>query len=257
MRVMGRVLTLLAVAVAVAGCGNGENGLDDTLPTIAPVSTTSTSSTTSTTVTIPITAAATAVATTSTTAAPTTTTTAASTTTVAPSTTAATTTTLPTVTPTLTALACTGAQLGADTGGAHAEPTCLAGWAVEQPPCTGPCETALVYHATGAGWVADGEVSRACAAALTEVGMPPDVAETFALAPCPGDPTGGTVVDRGDSGDVVVGVQVALVNRGYDIEVDGRFGPATDSAVRHFQTAAALESDGRVGPETQAVLFAP
>jgi peptidoglycan hydrolase-like protein with peptidoglycan-binding domain len=51
-------------------------------------------------------------------------------------------------------------------------------------------------------------------------------------------------------GTVVQNVQVYLVRNGYDIEVDGYFGPNTLAAVRDFQASAGLEVDGLVGPDT-------
>jgi peptidoglycan hydrolase-like protein with peptidoglycan-binding domain len=51
-------------------------------------------------------------------------------------------------------------------------------------------------------------------------------------------------------GTVVRNVQVYLTRHGYDIEIDGYFGPATERAVRDFQAAAAIEVDGLVGPDT-------
>ncbi|KPI15591.1 serine/threonine protein kinase [Actinobacteria bacterium OK074] len=58
---------------------------------------------------------------------------------------------------------------------------------------------------------------------------------------------------EGDTGKRVVQVQCILTNRGYDIGsdgVDGEFGPATDSAVRAFQTDRDLTVDGVVGHDT-------
>lgn len=45
--------------------------------------------------------------------------------------------------------------------------------------------------------------------------------------------------------------------RGYDVQVDGRFGPETERAVRQFQAASGAKVDGLVGPETTSKLFSP
>ena len=58
----------------------------------------------------------------------------------------------------------------------------------------------------------------------------------------------------GARGDVVAELQNALVELGWEIEVDGIFGPATDEAVRGFQADNALDVDGMVGPRTWAAL---
>ena len=51
----------------------------------------------------------------------------------------------------------------------------------------------------------------------------------------------------GVSGDSVKTLQQAL-----NIPADGQFGPATDKALRAFQTAHGLEADGLAGPDTLA-----
>lgn len=43
---------------------------------------------------------------------------------------------------------------------------------------------------------------------------------------------------------------------GFDIEIDGRFGPGSEQVARQFQQANGLEVDGRVGPRTWEASFA-
>jgi serine/threonine protein kinase len=59
------------------------------------------------------------------------------------------------------------------------------------------------------------------------------------------------------SGDDVTAVQRRLVELGYSEvgEVDGLFGPNTESAIKRFQAANGLTVDGAVGPKTWEKLF--
>ncbi len=50
-------------------------------------------------------------------------------------------------------------------------------------------------------------------------------------------------------GGAVVSVQTQLVRHGYEVEIDGYFGPQTQAAVRRFQADHGLEADGLVGPD--------
>jgi len=52
----------------------------------------------------------------------------------------------------------------------------------------------------------------------------------------------------------VTGVQRALRHAGYRIPIDGRFGPATETALIRFQRKHGLGADGVVGPRTWALL---
>jgi hypothetical protein len=55
-------------------------------------------------------------------------------------------------------------------------------------------------------------------------------------------------------GAAVVQVQAHLVRHGLSVDVDGHFGPATEAAVRLFQTDHGLVADGLVGPLTWPAL---
>ncbi len=57
-----------------------------------------------------------------------------------------------------------------------------------------------------------------------------------------------------DSGPNVKTVQHLLRHRGSTITTDGAFGPATESAVKSFQSANGLTADGVVGPNTWSKL---
>jgi peptidoglycan hydrolase-like protein with peptidoglycan-binding domain/GH24 family phage-related lysozyme (muramidase) len=55
-------------------------------------------------------------------------------------------------------------------------------------------------------------------------------------------------------GDDVVRVQRALTSQGFALTADGVFGPATEQAVRQFQSRQGLAADGVVGPLTRSRL---
>jgi peptidoglycan hydrolase-like protein with peptidoglycan-binding domain len=58
----------------------------------------------------------------------------------------------------------------------------------------------------------------------------------------------------GQLGTRVAGLQVALVNVGYVLPVDGRFGPITEAAVVDFQVRNGIDPIGIAGPRTRATL---
>jgi peptidoglycan hydrolase-like protein with peptidoglycan-binding domain/tellurite resistance protein len=64
----------------------------------------------------------------------------------------------------------------------------------------------------------------------------------------------GTSIGRGASGNHVRNIQAALSNLGYEVDIDGIFGPGTQSAVRQFQSDNGLSVDGIVGPRTWSLL---
>ena len=62
-------------------------------------------------------------------------------------------------------------------------------------------------------------------------------------------------IKYGMKGDEVSNLQTSLKNAGYNVDVDGSFGPQTLAAVKQYQQANGLDVDGMVGPQTQASLF--
>jgi N-acetylmuramoyl-L-alanine amidase len=59
---------------------------------------------------------------------------------------------------------------------------------------------------------------------------------------------------RGSNGSGVSDLQNKLNKFGYGLGVDGDFGPATENAVKDFQSKNGLDSDGVVGPMTRSKL---
>lgn len=58
------------------------------------------------------------------------------------------------------------------------------------------------------------------------------------------------VYRKGSTGNAVEHIQARLSELGYDITVDGDFGPGTERIVIAYQTDAKLLADGEVGPTT-------
>lgn len=63
------------------------------------------------------------------------------------------------------------------------------------------------------------------------------------------------VLRQGSSGGAVKILQTGLNGKGFRLVADGVFGPATDRAVRGFQSANGLAVDGVVGPRTWNALL--
>ena len=59
---------------------------------------------------------------------------------------------------------------------------------------------------------------------------------------------------KGDAGEDVKRLQELLNGYGYKLDPDGKFGPATEGAVKAFQQGHSLKADGIVGPATWAAL---
>lgn len=63
------------------------------------------------------------------------------------------------------------------------------------------------------------------------------------------------VYQKGSSGENVRSIQYMLRQRGSNITADGDFGPATEAAVKSFQSAHHLSADGVVGANTWTALI--
>jgi murein L,D-transpeptidase YcbB/YkuD len=79
--------------------------------------------------------------------------------------------------------------------------------------------------------------------------------DTFGAAPVKTTEIKVTVLKRGMKGDNVKALQMLLIGHGADIEADGSFGAATESAVTAYQRKQGLEDDGSVGAKTWASLL--
>lgn len=73
--------------------------------------------------------------------------------------------------------------------------------------------------------------------------------------PAAAPPPPGGLLRQGEQGSKVRRLQEALNANGAALEVDGRFGPDTEAALRRFQSSHALEADGVAGPRTWAALL--
>lgn len=75
------------------------------------------------------------------------------------------------------------------------------------------------------------------------------------VATCWFSVAGAAAFRSGDQGDEVAQIQKALAGLGYEVGVDGEFGPATKAAVMAFQESKGLEADGLVGDTTYRALI--
>jgi len=167
-------------------------------------------------------------------------------------------------------LPCDAESIQVDTGLTLLDaPTCHDGWAFgttvacPPPPADAtttttepPCEAQRdVFHVESSGWIHDGSFDIRCAETLARLGMTAVTAQQVAPICDRNDPALRVGTIRPDTrGLRVTALQIALVNIGYDMPVDGRYGPITESAVVDFQIANGLTVDGVTGRQTQTAL---
>ena len=85
---------------------------------------------------------------------------------------------------------------------------------------------------------------------------PPEMTAAPPIVPVVVDPVPAvpTELQLDATGDQVRRLQQELRDRGYDIDVDGVFGPGTEVALREEQRDIGVDDDGLAGPTTQASL---
>jgi hypothetical protein len=65
------------------------------------------------------------------------------------------------------------------------------------------------------------------------------------------------ILKKGMVGPEVEALQIRLIELGYDVQPDAKFGKLTEEAVKDFQKDTGLTVDGRVGNVTRGALWAP
>ena len=63
------------------------------------------------------------------------------------------------------------------------------------------------------------------------------------------------VVQNGSQGHPIRTLQLLLRAHGHNLTVDGMFGPATEAAVKAFQTSKGMAADGIMSPQTWSTLI--
>ena len=156
-------------------------------------------------------------------------------------------------------LPCDTESIRVDTGLTLLEaPVCHDGWAfgttVACPSDLG-CQALDVFHVESTGWIHNGSIDVTCAETLARLGMTAVTAQKVSTICDRNDPALRVGTIRPDTrGGRVTALQITLVNLGYDMPVDGRYGPITESAVVDFQLANGLTVDGVTGRQTQTAL---
>jgi peptidoglycan hydrolase-like protein with peptidoglycan-binding domain len=143
------------------------------------------------------------------------------------------------------------ATLGVGLSLSTAAPSYAATYPTLSTGSSGANVTSLQFLLTSRGYstTADGDYGSGTKAAVTAFQSSRGLSADGVAGPATFSALVSTV-RQGSTGPAVQALQVQLVKHGSSISTDGDFGPATDTAVRSFQSAHGLSSDGIVGPAT-------
>jgi hypothetical protein len=140
------------------------------------------------------------------------------------------------------------------------EPIVIAGreLTTTQLAIAGVCALAVLLAILGAAGVFSSNSPKATTPPATTLHTVTTTPRTNTTPTTPAKPSVAvptTSLKPGDTGSEVVLLQKALNELGYSVgTADGSYGPATEQALKSFQTAHGLTGDGIAGPQTLAAL---
>lgn len=114
---------------------------------------------------------------------------------------------------------------------------------------------ALLFAGLAAAGVFSGSKSPAASISISSVTLPTTSATSTPPVTTPSAQAPTTTLNPGDTGTEVKTLQRALAALGFSAgKPDGYYGPATQTAVKQFQSSKGLTADGVVGPQTLTAL---
>lgn len=142
------------------------------------------------------------------------------------------------------------AQVGGGGGGTRTWPTVRSGQSGEKV-------RTIQYHLRGRGYTitVDGAFGSGTVSTVRSFQSSKGLSSDGVVGPQTWEALVVTV-RNGSSGDAVRACQSQLAAHGQSVTVDGAFGPATESALRSFQSSVGMAGDGICGPTTWSKLVA-
>ena len=144
-------------------------------------------------------------------------------------------------------------------GSSNAAAVTFNSWPVQKSGSTGSQVTTVQYLLTAKGQslAVDGSFGPTTKAKVIAFQKANGLSADGVVGPATWAKLTNVTLRNGSSGAAVKALQTQLRRNGYSsVAVDGKFGPATETAVRAFQKAKGLGIDGVVGPNTWRGLIA-